>query len=179
MRAPRMEPALLALASLLLAGRGAAAPEVGATLPPVEARDVTGQPRRLQELIRGPTLLVAITERDSGDALQAWFDAADRRAPRANRVSIISIGVPFFVGDEYARGQARERVPAAWRHASLFDKDHAMARALGLREDGLPYAFAVSGDARILAVAHGRPGDPDAERVWTALDEADARARRR
>jgi len=156
----------------LIADRSAAAPEAGATLPSLTARDVLGQSHRLEDLIRGPTLLVAITDRNAGDAMQAWFDAANTRAPQANRVSIISVETPFFIGDEYGRSKARERVPGPFRHASLFDKNHAMARALDLHDDHLPYAFAVSGDDHVLAVVHGMPGDPGAKRLWAALERS-------
>jgi hypothetical protein len=175
MRPHTSPPVLLLLLALLVPGRGSAAPRVGSGLPSLVAGDVTGQPQHLRELIRGPTLLVAITDRDAGDAMRAWFDAADARAPRANRVALISIGTPFFVSDGYARSRARERVPRSQWHASLLDTDHSMAQQLGLQEDERPYAFAVSGDGRVLAVVHGRPEGPRARQLWSALDELAAR----
>lgn len=169
--------AFAALAALLAAARDPAAPQASAALPPIVAEDVTGQRWSLQDLVRGPTLLVAITDRHAGEAMKAWFDAADARAPRANRVSIISIGKPLFVSDDYARSRAREQVPRRWWHASLFDSDHSMAEKLGLHEDESPYAFAVSGDGRVLAEVHGAPGAPQAQRLWSALGSLEARPR--
>jgi hypothetical protein len=163
------------LVALLAAGRGAAAPEPGATLPSLTAADVTGQPQRLEDLIRGKTLLVAITDRGAGEGMRAWFAAADARAPAVNRVSIISVGVPFFVSDGYARSKAREQVPRPWWHASLFDKDRVMAEKLELDEDDHPYAFAVTGDGQVLAVVHGTPSAPEAGRIWSALSDLDTR----
>ncbi len=126
-------------------------------------------PHRLEDLIHGPTLLVAITERGAGDAMRAWFGAADHLAPRVNRVSIISVGKPFFVSDAYARSKARQEVPRGAWHASLMDTDHALAKALRLDEGAVPYAFAIGGDGRVLAVVHGSVDDPRAGQVWAAL----------
>jgi hypothetical protein len=164
---------LLSLLPVLAAGKGPA-PEAGAPLPSLTATDVTGQAQRLRDLIEGPTLVVAITDRHAGDRMRAWFQEAEVRVPGVNQVSIISVGIPFFVSDSYARSRAREHVPRRWWHASLFDSDRSVAGKLGLPEDELPYAFAVDGGGRVLAVAHGRPDDRAAQRVWGALKELEA-----
>ena len=178
MRAPRAVLAFACILALLGPGRGSAAPQAGEALPSLTAADVTGQRRRLSDLIRGPTLLVAIANRDAGDGMRAWFSAATARAPQANQVSIISIGKPFFVSDSYARSKAREHVPRAYWHASLFDTDHSMAKELGLREDEQPYAFAVGEDGRVLVSARGKPDSPQAEQLWTALSRLYGRSAR-
>ncbi len=172
MRAPRAVRAFFCMVSLLGPARGSTAPQAGEALPSLTAADVTGQLRRLSDLIRGPTLLVAIANREAGEAMRAWFSAAVARAPQANQVSIISIGKPFFISDAYARSKAREHVPRAHWHASLFDTDHSMAKELGLGEDEVPYAFAVSEDGRVLASVRGKPSSPQAEQLWTALNRS-------
>ncbi len=160
---------IVPLVGALVAARTLGTPDAGAALPALRASDVTGAEHRLEDLIHGPTLLVAITDRDGGDAMRAWFGAADARAPRANRVSIISIGKPFFVSDAYARSKAREEVPRPAWHSSLMDTDHGLAKTLGLDEGAVPYAFAIDGDGRVLAVVHGAVNDPRADQIWTAL----------
>jgi hypothetical protein len=169
-RALRPSGLVLCVLALLGPQRGAAAPQVGKALPELSANDVTGQRQQLTNLIRGPTLLVAIADRDAGDAMRAWFAAAAKRAPQANQVSIISIDKPFFVSDSYARSKARERVPRAYWHASLFDSDRGIAKKLGLGVGTVPYAFAVSGDGRVLASVQGKPDSPNAEQLWGALN---------
>ncbi len=155
----------------LVAARVLGAPEAGAALPSLRASDVTGASHRLKDLIDGPTLLVAITDRDGGNAMRAWFGAADTRAPRVHRVAIISIGKPFFVSDAYARSKARQEVPRRAWHTSLMDTDHGLARTLGLDGGATPYAFAIDGEGRVLAVVHGSVDDPRADQVWTALEK--------
>ena len=170
MRACSMGGTLLCLLALLGPLRGSAAPQAGEALPALSANDVTGQRQQLKNLIHGPTLLVAIADRDAGDAMRAWFAAAATRAPQANQVSIISIDKPFFVSDSYARSRAREQVPRAYWHASLFDTDHGIAKKLGLEGGKVPYAFAVSGDGRVVASVQGKPDSPNAEQLWGALN---------
>lgn len=165
-------PPLLALivGSLLAAPALAReAPSPGDRLPDLSAKDVTGRTQRLHELLAGPTLVIAITSPGEGDAMKAWFEGADTEAPFANRVSIISLGLPFFVGDGYARGRARERVPPRWRHFTLFDGRQTMTRALGLKPGKGPYAFAVDSQGRVLAAVRGGVGDADARLIWQAL----------
>src|SRR3990172_9572031 len=102
----------------------------------------------------------------------AWFDAAAARAPGSvARVSVISLGLPFFVSQGAAQRKARGEVPQQFWHASLLDTHHQMAERLGLALDGTPYAFAVAGDGRILAAVHGPTGSPEAEAIWQALSK--------
>ncbi|HEY3450311.1 MAG TPA: hypothetical protein VGK67_28405 [Myxococcales bacterium] len=158
-----------ASAFTLSAGVGAA-PRPAEPLPDVVGVDVNGQQQRLRSLVRGPTLVVAITDRGAEGRMRAWFEAAERRiAPEAQRVSVVSIGVPFFVSDGLARSKAREHVPPRWREQTLMDVDHRMAQALGLAQDGLPWAFAVDEDGNVLAAVHAYAEDPASEVVWDAL----------
>jgi len=161
---------LCVLPLFLAAAAALAAPAVGEQLPEIRALDVDGNEHLLRDLLGpGPTLLVAITDRKAGDAMHAWFDEADRRAPRAQRVSIISVGVPFFVSDAYARSKARDNVPEKWRSRSLFDSEKGMARALRLGSGTTPWVFVVDPAGRVLARVHGTPADPAAARIWEAL----------
>ncbi len=163
----------IALCSLAVLGprQGSSAPRVGEALPALSADDVTGHRQQLADLIHGPTLVVAIADREAGDGMHAWFAAAAERAPQASQVSVISIDKPFFVTDAYARSRAREHVPRAYWHVSLFDTDHAIAKKLGLTGGKDPYAFAVSGDGQVLASVQGKPDSPNAEQVWGALNQ--------
>ncbi len=161
---------LYAAALVLLAFAAVAAPAVGERLPDLKAKDVTGEERRLHALLGGrPTLLVAITDRDAADAMQAWFDAADTEAPQANRVSIVSLDLPFFVSDDYARSKAREKVPKAWRSRSLFDSDGKMSEKLKLGGGEKPWAFAVGPDGEVLARVHGGVKSEQASEIWSKL----------
>ncbi|MBI5546928.1 MAG: hypothetical protein HY901_23850 [Deltaproteobacteria bacterium] len=166
-----MSAHLLACLAVLAWAATASPPVSGGMLPDVESKDVSGAPRRLSDLVSGkePVLVVAITERGAAGRMRAWFDVADTRAPLVRRVSIVSIGKPFFVTDDLARSKARQQVPPAHWHATLFDSDHRMARALGLGEGDEAWAFAVDDGGKVLAFHRGSPFEPSAEEVWRAL----------
>ncbi len=161
----------LLIGALLGASRAGAAPLPGERLPQVMASDVTGRTERLQALLgTDRTLLVAITDRSASQAMRAWFDTATARAPAGvARISVISLGLPFFVSQGVAQRKARGEVPQQFWHASLLDTHHQMAGLLGLAVDGTPYAFVLAEDGRVLASVHGLAGSPDAEAVWRAL----------
>jgi hypothetical protein len=112
---------------------------------------------------------VAITDRGAGEKMRAWFDAADERAPETHRVSVISVGVPFFISDDYARGKARDEVPERWRSESLFDSDGKLAKELHLGKGDKAWAFVVDAQGRIQARVHGPPDAPEAAAIWKAL----------
>ncbi|MGC4122758.1 MAG: hypothetical protein QM765_50935 [Myxococcales bacterium] len=150
-----------------------AAPRPAEPLPDLVGIDVNGRSQRLRELVRGPTLVIAITDRGAEGRMRDWFEAADRWLPSGTqRVSVVSIGVPFFVSDGFARAKAREHVPPQWREETLLDTDRRMARELGLTEDTLPWAFAVGADGQVIASAHAYVEDPAADAVFRALAPA-------
>jgi hypothetical protein len=80
------------------------------------------------------------------------------------------------VSDDYARVRARQRVPRLWWHATLFDANHRLAGLLGLQHDRTPYALAIDGEGRVLAVVHAQVRDRSAARIWRALATPRARS---
>lgn len=162
--------ALLISILLLSTGSASAVPAAGQTIPGIEGPDVTGQTRALRELVSsGPTLLVTITDRHSVEEMRAWFDAADEFAPEANRVSVTSLKLPFFVSPDRARSAARDQIPPQWWPESLLDTNGHMGKELGVAGGRDPWAFAVDGDGRVLAAVHGRADTPQANQIWRAL----------
>lgn len=163
----------LILACLLLVPAAALAfPGAGETLPAIHAPDVTEAPRDLQSLLaqtKELTLVVAITDRDAGDEMRAWYEKADEVAKESNRISIISINIPFYVSDEYARSKARAQVPPRWESQTLMDTDQKMAKKLGMKQSKTPYVFVVNQQGTVLASVHARVGAPEATQIWQAL----------
>jgi hypothetical protein len=105
--------------------------------------------------------------------MRAWFNAADTHIPKAvARRSIISLHLPFVVTTNYARGQAREQVPEAYWHDTLFDRGE-MAAQLGESESKIPYVYALDEHRRVVAVAHSLVDAPEAQRIWSALQSGE------
>jgi hypothetical protein len=157
--------------ALALPAWAEAPPEPGQPLPSFTAEDLLGQEHSSQEYVGQPTLLVAITDKNAGDEMKHWFDAADAHAPGSiQRESIISIHVPFFVGIGAVRHRVQPRVPQEFWDDTLLDRDGDMARTLGLASSREPYVFALDSRGRVLALVHGKADSPDAARIWSSLN---------
>ncbi len=163
MRLQRLFP-LLALATALCA----ASP--GPPFPVRSATDLEGNTH--PEVLRtgAANMVVVMTRRESAVLARQWFEASASRVPEAvHRVSLISLRLPFFVSAGLARDKARDQVPRQFWSSSFLDRNGGMAKLLNLEESPLPYVFAVDGQGRILASAHGAPTQAGAEALWRAL----------
>src|SRR5262249_48847630 len=118
-------------------------------------------------------LLVAITESGGQDAMQRWFDAAGKRAPRGVRIiAVASLQLPFIITDGWARSEARRRTPTpAWAD-TFVDGRGQLARALSLPPSPLPYVLAVDARGYVLHFFHGEVDAPGAQAVWRAWEHA-------
>jgi len=144
-------------------------PHPGELFPTVNAKDLTGQSHRTDEYAGAQTLVVSISDRAAGEAMRAWFAAADTRIPHATaRRSIISLHLPFFVTTNFAREQAQEQVPEMYWHDTLLDRGE-MAEQLGQPESQVPYVYALDEHRRVLASAHASVDAPESQRIWAAL----------
>ena len=161
----------LALVAVLLAATTAGAvPRPGEPLPEFSTKDLLDQPRQSRELVGRPTLLVVITDKDGGDEMERWFEAAKSRVPKSvHRASILTLKLPFFVSAGTVRGKARQKVPRVFWRDTWLDKNGDMGKALGLATSRTPYAFALDARGRVVAVVHGTADAPEARAVWDAL----------
>lgn len=147
-----------------------AAPASGAPLPPFTGEDLLGRKHLGDEYAGRPTLLVAITDKNAGETMREWFEAADRHAPASvQRESIISLRLPFFVGINTVRRRVKAQVPREHWDDTLLDRDGAIAQALGLESSRQPYVFVLDANGRVLARVHASASSPEAQRIWSAL----------
>jgi hypothetical protein len=155
---------LLALPSLVLA-----APKPGEPLPSFTGEDLLGQKHASAEYAGHPTLLVVITDKNAGDRMREWFDAADQHAPSVQTKSIISLHLPFFAGINTVRGRVKPKVPRENWDDTLLDRDGTMAGVLELESSKQPYVFALDANGQVVARVHGNADSPQAQRIWSAL----------
>jgi hypothetical protein len=145
-------------------------PAPGAPLPSFTAKDLLGREHSSEEYRGQRTLLVAITDKNAGDGMRRWFEAADTHAPDSvQRESVISLRLPFFVGLGTVRDRVRSQVPRPFWDDTLLDRDGALAATLGLASSRQPYVFVLDEHGRVLASAHGPPDSPEAQRIWSSL----------
>jgi len=155
---------------LLVAKQALATPRPGELFPELTAKDLTGETHRTDEFAGKRTLVVAISDRNAADAMRAWYAAADANIPAAvARRSLISLHLPFFVTTEYARSRAREQVPQAYWHDTLFDRGD-MAEGLTQPESNAPYVYALDEQRRVLAAVHGTVESSESQLIWRALN---------
>jgi hypothetical protein len=134
------------------------------------AKDLLDKPHESQEWRGRRTLLVVMTERNVGDEMRRWFDAAATRLPEdVHRASIISLGLPFYVSTGMVRSRAKEEVPREFWSDTWLDKDRKMAQVLGLATSRQPYVLALDEQGTVLASVHGTVDSPEARSIWEAL----------
>ncbi|MBI2395873.1 MAG: hypothetical protein HYV09_40290 [Deltaproteobacteria bacterium] len=161
------------LAALLAAapmGAASAAPKPAEPFPLFIARDVAGQKQSTATFRGAPTLVLAITDRGAGDAMRAWFEGAQKRAPTVRLKGLISIDVPSFVSDDFVRARARETIPKTRWHDNLLDTHLGIAQVLSLPESDVPWAFVLDAQGRIVAAAHAKADAQAASAVWKSLE---------
>ena len=165
---------VLTLAGTLLLVPGAqAVPRAGESLPSFSAKDLNGNEHESRELLGQRTLVVAMTDRDGGDAMQRWFEAADARLGkgRYKSMALISLRLPFFVSGGAARSRAKQRVPREFWEETWLDRDGRMAKALALPSSREPFVFVVDAEGRVLASVRGPADTPEAASIWSALSQ--------
>jgi hypothetical protein len=160
-----------ALALALLGAPGAfALPPKGEPLPDFSAKDLTEKRHESGELKGKPSLVVIITDKDAGEGMRGWFDAADQQVPDSvHRQSLITLKLPFVVSEGTARNKAKGHVPKNFWGDTWLDKNGGMAKALGLASSDTPYVLALDAQGRVVASVHATVDSPEARTIWSAL----------
>jgi hypothetical protein len=167
---------LLTASALALPAGAADRPRAGQPLPGFTGKDLLGREHSSEEYEGKPTLLVAITDKNAGEEMRRWFEAADQHAPGSvQRESIISLNLPFFVGTGTVRRRVQEQVPRPFWDDTLLDRNGTLADTLGLGSSEEPFVFALDARGRVLAAVNGKADSPQASRIWSSLNKTPAR----
>lgn len=162
-----------ALAAVTVVGVAAAQPTAGRLFPRIAAQDITGAKHPTLVPAGESTLVVVMTDRAGERAMRAWFAAAEEKLPaRVQRISVVSLKLPFFVGIDTVRSHARKQAPPVFWKRTFVDRGGEMAKALDLPHTQDPFVFAVAADGTVKAHAHGPPSGPEAEAIWRAFQQA-------
>lgn len=166
-----MRTAMLLLAAGLLATRVAAAmPAVGEPLPYTEGKNLHEEVVGTDEFVGSRTLLVVLTDRHGSEEVEAWFARAEKvLPPEVALKSIVSLRLPFFVGQGMAIDRAREDTPPDAWDDTLLDVRGQMAEDLGLQSSRVPYVFALDENGEVIAGVHTTVDDPASEEIWQSL----------
>lgn len=165
--------ALAAISSLgvLLSTAAPAALPVGQQLPFFVGTDLTGTQRRSSELTGQPTVVIAATSRAASGEAQAWAqELVERHGDDVPLVTLIAIDLPFFISNDLALGKAREKIPHKYWEQTWLGGEGDIQHALQLEPgSGSPFVFTLDSQGRITTTVHGRVGDPEASRIWQAM----------
>lgn len=156
---------------VLLSTLAPAAVPVGQQLPFFVGTDLTGTQRRSSELTGQPAVVIAATSRSASSEAQAWAnEIVQRQGGGVPLVTLMAIDLPFFISDGMALGMARDKIPHAYWKQTWLGGEGDIQRALQLEPGSdSPYVFTLDSQGRITAAVHGRVGDPEASRIWRAM----------
>lgn len=153
-----------------LAGDALSIPEQGRAVPRFEVDDLAGTRRSERDLRGRWTVAVAISDKDAGDRMRAWWRLLDARLPPVvQRVSLISLDIFGIVPTATILGRARDETPRARWGEVWLARDGSLAEQLGLPESETPWVFVIAPDGRVSATVHGLADDDLAARVLRSL----------
>lgn len=163
------------LAAVLVTALSATAlsiPERGRAVPRFQVDDLSGTRRSEQDLHGRWTIAVAISDKDAGDRMRAWWRVLDGRIPsEVQRVSLISLDIFGIVPTSTILGRAREETPRARWGQVWLARDGSLAEQLGLPESETPWVFVIGPDGRVFNSVHGLADANLAEQVLGSLPQ--------
>jgi hypothetical protein len=165
--------AVVGLAGLWLPALAAAELPVGQPVPSFTGTDLTGTPRQSTELKGQPTVVIAATSRSASEEAQAWANRlTERYGEGVHLTTLIAIDLPFFIPESTALDMAREKIPRQYWDQTWLGGEGDIQEALQIAPGSeTPYIFTVDEQGRITAGVHARVGDPQAQRIWQAVQQ--------
>lgn len=163
------------LAAVLVTAFSATAfsiPAPGRAVPRFEVDDLSGAHRTDRDLHGRWTIAVAISDKDAGDRMRAWWRLLESRVPSpVQRVSLVSLDIFGMVPTSTILDRAREETPRARWGTVWLARDGSLAEQLGLPESETPWVFVIAPDGRVHASVHGLADDNLAEQLVRALPQ--------
>jgi len=166
-RAPWLAGVALAVCAALPAH---AAPRPGSSVPAFRVEDLEGNVHTERDLTRTWSVVVAITDKDSGPAVHAWFQRGLLGMPSSVQVvSMAALNIFPLVPTATIVGAARSDAPRARWRTIWVSRDGSLNRALDLGDDEDPWVFVVDPGGRVVEVVHAPVDDAAMARVRGAL----------
>lgn len=169
--ARRRRWALWALALAMCGGPSAhAAPRPGIPVPTFRVEDLDGRVHTERDLMRTWSVVVAITDKDSGPAVHAWFERGLLGMPSSVQVvSMAALNIIPLVPTAAIVGAARADAPRHRWRTIWVSRDGSLNRALDLGDGEDPWVFVVNPDGRVVEVVHAPADELGMARVRRAL----------
>lgn len=156
-------PSLVMALALSIAAVAWAVPRPGRALPAVSVTDLAGTRHTERDLTGQWTVAFAMTDKDVGANVTAWWRQIEGRVPPSTRLlTFVALDLFVLVPTATVVSQAREATPRSRWHTVWFSRDGSFADQLGLPESEIPWVFVLDPSGRVVESLHA---DVDAEGV--------------
>ncbi len=158
---------------LLFACSALAAPRPGPAMPSFSVGDLEGRTHTERDLVGGWSVVIVITDKDSGPAVHAWFERALLSLPPSVRVvSMAALDLFPLIPTATILGRARSDAPRHRWSSIWVSRDGSLATSLGLEDSEDPWVFVLDPRGRVIEVVHAPVDEAGIARVRAALREA-------
>lgn len=162
--------ALAAALVLAITPTASAVPQPGRVVPSVSVHDLSGSHHTERDLTGQWTVAIAMTDKDVGPRLAAWWHSIEGRVPQRTRMlSFVALDLFAMVPTATVLTQARNAAP---RHAwptVWFSRDGSFAEQLGLPESETPWVFVIDPSGRVVESIHADVNPDGVARVLSAV----------
>ncbi|MEZ4390494.1 MAG: hypothetical protein R3A48_05310 [Polyangiales bacterium] len=154
-------------------GTAFAEPSVGARMPSFRVNDLTGSTRTERDLVGGWSVVFAMTDKDVGPDLTAWWRRVEAAVPQGTRMyTFVALDLFPLIPTDTIVSQARDSTPRSRWNTVWLSRDGSFARSLGLPEVEMPWVFVIDPGGRVAAALHERVSAAGLNRVIAALNPA-------
>lgn len=163
--------AVIALLTCVFASTTArAVPEPGRAMPTLSARDLRGEAHSEREFNGHWTVAIAVTDKDIGPLVDAWWRALDAQMPHhVRRVSLVALDLFGMIPTSLVFSEAREAAPASRWSSIWLCRDGTLARQLDAPESETPWVLVVDPDGRVAARIHATVSADGVARVLQSI----------
>ncbi len=174
-----MRTVLFAFALLVSAPSFAwAEPLAGHAFPSFSVDDIAGTTHTQRDLTGRVSVLLVMTDKDTGPAMTAWYRRISTAAPTARVLSVVAVSLFPLIPTATVISQARDATPRhRWSEVWL-SRNGSLAESLGLPESETPWVYVVDASGRVVEAVHAPADDAGLARITAALGRQGASARR-
>lgn len=141
-------------------------------IPDFTATALTGEKVSAAQLIGQPTILIVTPSKDAAKDTRLWAEALRKNVDQSTvRIrDVLAIDLPFFISEEYAIGQAKEKIPARYHDQTWFLTESNLKSALNIPLDSArAFVFVLNAQGKVLTRVEGEPNDANVSKVKKAV----------
>lgn len=141
-------------------------------IPGFTAAALTGEKVSAAQLIGQPTILIVTPSKDAAKDTRLWVEALRKNVDQSNvRIrDVLAIDLPFFISEEYAIAQAKEKIPARYHDQTWLLTESNLKSALNIPRDSVrAFVFVLNTQGKVITRVEGEPNDAKVSKVKKAV----------